>query len=174
MSAAGARGGGAEGMFAELPLTQTRTTEAPIDEEMSQLVDKSTKHLKDGLNSTARSLQYVAAVLLLVTLCLIGFVAGTLYIMASTSYRVVDALESISDSVGPDAVGSAVASIQHSLSNVEASTAHALSLSASADDVGSLAIAAMNSTALLLQETNQRVGALLAHPTMSLSLGDGM
>ena len=76
--------------------------------------------------------------------------------------------------MGPDAVGSAVASIQASLSNVEASTTHALSLSASADDVGTLAIQAMNSTAALLQETNQRVGALLAHPTMSLSLGEGI
>ena len=90
MSAPEARGGGADGMFSELPL-QARTDAPPIDEEMATLVDKSTKQLKDGLNSTAKSLQYIAAVLLLVTLCLIGFVVGTLWIMASTSYRVVDA-----------------------------------------------------------------------------------
>jgi len=162
---------GADGMFNELPLRPPAAA-APVDEEMAALVDKSTSKLKDGLGSTARSLQYVAAALVLVTLLLIAFVASTLWIMASTSYRVVDALESISDSVGPDAVGAAVKSVQHSLSNVEASTNHALSLSSSADDVGTLAISAMNSTAALLRETNERVGALLAHPQMSIALGD--
>ena len=159
-----------EGIFRELPIDR-RPTGLAVDEELAGLIETSTKKTNDGLAKTARSLQQVAAVLVLVVLVLISFVVGLLLVLNSAADRSIAAIQNVADAIGPDTVSSAVHSLQASLANVEGATANGFELSVDAEQIGHMVLGAVNTTAGLLVETNEAISGLVHDPTMQISLG---
>ena len=106
-----------------------------------------------------------------VTVVLTVFVIAITIALTITLQQMRAALDSVAASVGPDAVATAVNTIQASLENTHGSTQNIFELTANAEKMGERMIGAVNTTVEILATTNQLASNLMAHPQISMTLG---
>lgn len=166
MSAApgGEARGAVDGIFADLPLNQREGG----DEEQALKSPEA-----QALMKTTKAIQRIGMLLLLIVVLLMAFWIALLVIMSDTASSIKSSLNSIADSVGPDAVSNAVQSVKSSLNNVELSTENALSMSEQATDITGVVLSAVNESAAILRSTNLLMANMAAHPTLTMQLGEG-
>jgi len=103
---------------------------------------------------------------------LLLLVLGLLIVVSVMMNRLNDSIAEIADAVGPSAIAHAVAMIQKSLENAAATSGNFLSLSENSAVMGDQLLLAVNQSVSILSSTNQLAETLLAHPTITMALGN--
>lgn len=119
----------------------------------------------------ARALIRASNAMLASTCLLLVLVLALVVTVGVSLSSLNETLRDISAQIGPQAVSSAVASVQQALDNTVGTTQNFFALSSSADEMGLQLLAALNESTAILDKTNRLAGDLLQHPTISMALG---
>jgi hypothetical protein len=138
------------------------------DAERDSLVELS-RH--DVEQARIRAMRRAATSMLAVAAVLSVLVAGLLIAVAVGLAQLNTHLGSISSTLSPDTIAAAVQAVTHSLNQAAKSSDNILGLTADAGTVGERLVVAANQTVNLLYTANALGNSLLAHPSVTMALG---
>ena len=141
---------------------------APRADDTAALVELA----KQDVEVTRAKALIRASHAMLASTCLLLVLVLALVVTVGVSLSSLnETLQDISDQIGPQAVSSAVTSVQKVLDNTVGTTQNFFALSSNADKMGLQLLAALNESTAILDKTNRLATDLLQHPTISMALG---
>lgn len=138
------------------------------DAERDSLVELSRHDLEQA---RIRAMRRAATAMLAVAAVLSVLVAGLLIAVAVGLAQLNTHLGAISETLSPDTISVAVGSVTHALDRAAKSSDNILDLTADAGTVGERLVVAANETVNLLYTANSLGNSLLAHPSITMALG---
>lgn len=175
---------GVEGIFREMPLKKrgasTEETAALADEAGGSATgrnppDERSLALRqvEASESLARHLARTSYVLGAVTLILLIFCATVAIQLSLFLSSISESVDTISNTLTPATVSSAVESVQDSLSMTRSSVANFFDFSTDVSQMGEYIVTSLNRTSELVEQFNVVGSRLLDHPVLQMRLGGG-